>query len=306
MSTIKPDITAEMALPLLQEIFRKPVEDLQPLLGGNVAQTFSFSVADQDAVRHYVIRFNAAMPVNFEKEAYVYNRFASREVPIPRVVKLGRLGDTCYAVTETAPGRNLVQIPRSEYMALIPGQMAVLDAIHRIPVGDRPGYGIFDGDGVGLSPTWRAHREDVRNEEPDGDFYGRWHSLFNTTFLEQKVFDRLFNTMQNIGCCPDERYLVHGNYGNVLVEDRADPVVLYRMDARYGGFLYDVAWLDFRLPADDYAGRFQAHYAEKGMNVPSYAERVLCYRCRIAMDAMKFYAKGGDQAAYEFAKGRIL
>jgi hygromycin-B 4-O-kinase len=300
-----------MVLPLLQGYFQGPVEDLQPLSGGNVAQTFSFSVAgNKDAVaKDYIIRFNATMPVNFEKEAYVYEHFASSEVPVPRVVKLGKLGDIYYAITEKARGRNLLQIPRAEYLALIPRQMEVLDAIHRIPVGDKPGYGIFDGNGVGLSANWRAHLEFVRKEEPDGDFFGKWHSLFDTTFLERDVFDRLFSTMQSlISYCPEERYLVHGNYGyaNLLVQDGEISGVLDWMNARYGDFLYDVAWLDFWSPADDWKGTFQEHYAGKGTAVPDYAERVLCYQCCIAMDAMKFYAKGGDEPAYEFAKERIF
>jgi hygromycin-B 4-O-kinase len=107
--------------------------------------------------------------------------------------------------------------------------------------------------------------------------------------------------------CAEERYLVHGDYGygNVLAEGGRVTAVLDWMGARYGDFLYDVAWLDFWSPVDGWRERIEQHYRRTGQDVPHYRERVLCYEFYIAMDALKFYAKVGAKPSYDFAAGRI-
>src|SRR4051812_43540759 len=96
---IKPLVTSEMVLPLLEEYFEGPILDLQIVEGGNVAQTFSFTVgprSDVDAAhagrnntesnQEYIVSFNPTMLVNFEKQAYVEENFASPTIPVPRQV----------------------------------------------------------------------------------------------------------------------------------------------------------------------------------------------------------------------------
>ena len=171
---IKPLVTSEMVLPLLHEYFERPILNLQHVGGGNVAQTFSFTVgprSDLDAAntegnQDYIASFNPTMLLNFEKQAYVEENFASPTIPVPRQVHRGRLGEVYFAITEKAPGQNLLQIPRSEYEGLIPSQIQLLDAIHQVPLGERPGYGIFDGNGIAPWSSWRAHMETVKEEQP--------------------------------------------------------------------------------------------------------------------------------------------
>jgi hypothetical protein len=42
-----------------------------------------------------------------------------------------------------------------------------------------------------------------------------------------------------------------------------------------------------------------------GQVVASYRERVLCYQCYIALEAIKFYAKFGQKPSYHFVVERI-
>jgi hygromycin-B 4-O-kinase len=295
-----------MALAVAREFFgRRPVLDVESVADGHVARTFSFKVGGRD----YIVQFNSTMLVNFEKKAYVYENFASPHVPIPRVVHLGRLGEVHFAISEKAPGRNLLQLPRADYLALVPAQIETLDAIHQTPVGERPGYGIFDGRGVGLWPSWREHLLAISEEEEQGDFYEKWHSLFRDSFLERDLFERIYERMVQLsGYCPEDRCLVHGGYGfgNVLAEDGRITAVLDWMDARYGDFLYDVAWLDFWSPDDGWQGLFQEHYARMGREVPFYRERVSCYHCYISLDALRFNAKARDKTSYDWVRERIL
>ncbi len=315
-SPLKPLVETQSVLALLREHLDQPIRDLRPVEGGNVAQAFSFTVTLEpegdgqgERIAHeYILRFNPPMLIGFEKEAYVYERFASPLIPIPRVVFTGRHGNLNFAITEKAPGRNLLQIPRDEYMALIPELIDVLDAIHGSPVSDNRGYGIFDGSGVARWPSWRAYLESVM-DEPEGDFFSGWHSLFEDSFLDRDLFERLYGQMLQLAeHCPDERYLVHCVYGyaNVLAEDGRITAVLDWISAAYGDFLYDVAWLDFWSAADGWRERFQEHYLSQGREVPHYRERILCYQCYIALNSLKFYAKVGAKPSYDFAAGRIV
>ncbi len=305
LSGIKPAITADQVLPLLQEYLGAPIRDLAVVEGGQVAQTFSFAV---DA-RRYIVRFNAPMLVNFEKDAYVYAHFCGPRIPIPRVVHIGRLGNIPYAISERAPGRNLLEISRADYLALIPEMVAVLDAIHEIRVDDKPGYGIFDGRGAAPMPGWPAFLLSINQEEPETDFYGKWHTLFHDSFLDRDLFERLYGRMAELArYCPEERSLVHGGYGfgNVLAQDGHISAVLDWVDAKYGDFLYDVAWLDFWSPEDGWCDRFRQHYGRLGRTVPSYAERIACCQCYMALDGMRFFAKGGSRSGYDWVCKRVI
>ena len=311
--SIKPLVTTEMVLPVLREYFDRPIRNLEVIQGGNVAQAFSFSVGsgqveETGEPQDFIIRFNPPMTINFEKEAYAYDKFASPIIPIPRVIQLGRLENIFFAITEKISGRNLLQIPRPEYLALIPKLVQVLDAIHRISIGDVPGYGIFDGMGTALTSTCKEHLELIQKEEAEGDFMGRWHVLFQNSFLEKELFESYFFKMMDLSkYCPEERWLVHGDYGfgNILVQDGRVTAVLDWMDAQYGDFLYDVAWLDFWSPLDHWYEWFQQHYLRTERIVPYYKERILCWQYSITLNAMKFYAKAGSKESYQFVKDRI-
>jgi len=107
---------------------------------------------------------------------------------------------------------------------------------------------------------------------------------------------------------PEERFLVHGDYGfnNVLAEEGKITAVLDWANAQYGDFVYDIAWLDFYSPGVGYGPRFQQHYQAQNRLVPHFAERLRCYQCYISLNALRFYAKADLRQAYEWARQRIL
>lgn len=80
--------------------------------------------------------------------------------------------------------------------------------------------------------------------------------------------------------CSEERRLVHGNYGfgNVLARDGEVVAVLAWIDAKYGDFLYDVAWPDFWAEGEGTAAVVRDHYAATDVPVARFDERLRCYR----------------------------
>lgn len=306
MSSVKASVPDEQIVTLLEEYFGRPVSDLQPLEGGEIAQTLAFVVDGEE----YVIRFHAqVMGANFEKEAYIARHLAGSSVPIPAIVHVGRLGDFPYAISRKVQGQRLNTLPPPQVVALLPQLFDTLDAIHTAPMPPAAGYGLFDDRGIGMFPSWRDSLTFVREEEPDWEFYGKWHDLFDRTFLERDLFDRVYARMEGLlDACPEEHTLVHGgfDYSNVLAENGEISAVLDWIDAKYGDPLFDVAVLDFLDPERDIRARFARHAAEKGQDFPHYEERVLCYQCYLGLDGLRFFAKTEQEPGYQWARSRVL
>lgn len=307
MPGIKPVLSEEQVVALLQEHFASSIEKLAVITSGQIAQTYSFTVEGQE----YIIRFNRDnMGANFPKEAFIAARVVSPRIPIPRIVHVGRFQELHYSITAKVPGHPLDQLPPAEYARIGPEVIRTLDAIHHVDVSNwPPGYGVFDNNGVGLSTSWKDYLLAVGEEEEDWNFYGKWHALFDNTFLERDVFDSIYAQMAHLlDSCSEARYLVHGGYGfsNVIAHEGKITGVLDWLDAKYGDFVYDIAWLSFWSPEVNFGERFRQYYHKQGISVPAYNERLRCYQCYIGMDALRFFAKSNQPDAYQWARKRIF
>ncbi len=305
MSNPKPEIDMARLRALLRAELGRDVGAIAPLGGGQIAATFAVTVG----LREYVIRLTRDnLGPNLPKEAYCAAHFASPRLPIPAVAGLGRLDELHYIITERVAGVPANTVSPDTAAGLVPALLDVLDAIHAVAVADRPGFGTFDAQGVGLAPGWRESLAAIADDGPPGDFYAGWHRLFAETFLEQPFWERLYSHMRALlPACPEAHGLVHGNYGygNVLVDGGGVVAVIDWMDAKYGDPVYDVAWLHFWAPEADWAGRYQARCAAQGRAVPDFAPRLECYVCAIGLDALRFFALTGQEPAYRWARSRL-
>lgn len=306
MSSIKPDFGPDQVLPLLEQQFGKPASALTPINAGQIAQTFSFGVDEQE----FVIRFlGGHIPIDYGKEKYIYERYASPRIPIPEIVHLGTLQGVPFAISRQLPGKAHDKSSPEEYRESLASVIETLYAIHQQNVSDTSGYGVFDEQGKGLWSSWRSFVTSVRDEEPEWDFYGKWHILFDTTFLERDLFDRVYERMVRLlDYCPEERYLVHGGYGfgNLLIQDGKVSGVLDWLDARYGDFCYDIAHLDYWMRRVQFQTLYAEYAAGQGLSIPNLAERVLCHKFQIGLGALKFNAKVGNPDGYRWNREYIL
>lgn len=299
-----PAVAHADVLPVLEREFTTPILDLESLPGGNIARIFGF-VTDDVA---YVIRFNEHLAHGFANEARIIEMLAETSVPIPAMVRVGKLGKLDYAISLHAPGQTLQSLDHAGNEAVIPEMIAILDEIHRADISATTGYGDFDALGKGRSPSWRRHLLDIREDGPREGFYPPWGDLFATTLLERPMIDRLFARLTRlVGFCPEQRWLIHGDYGfdNILAENGRITAVIDWLGARFGDFIYDVAWLDLWSELD-FTDRFARHYAESRQIIPELRERVLCYQCYMAIDALRFFALSGEDDAYLWLRDRAL
>lgn len=300
----KPSVTNEQIVTLLQTHFTTRITRLQPLTSDSLTQIARFTTDGQD----YTIRFLQHMGANLDKEAYLYKRIASPHIPIPRILHMGRLDNLHYAISQYVPGQPVHTLPFEQYKQLLPALMETLHAIHQIDVSDTTRYGVISDTGTGLYPSWQRFLEMVYKEEPEWDFYGKWHILFEKTFLERDVFDSVYTKMASLfDACPEERFLVHGGFGfdHVLAFEGRITGVLGWYDSKYGDFMFDIARMDLFAPEVHFAERFQHFYEQRGVAVKHYIERLRCYQYYNGLDALRFYAKVNDYDSYQKIKQRI-
>ncbi len=305
MPYFKPQLSDAEVRTLLTERFAAPKGELRQLEGGQIAQTIAFTAQGQD----YILRLNPPSVPDFAKDAYVYRHYASPSLPIPPIYQLGMVGDLSYAISHLMPGKNMIGLPTAEIASYVPALIETLDAIHASDVSISTGYGAFDANGVAPYRSWREFMISIGDEHEPGSFYGRWHNLFDETFLEHDVWERIYAAMeQMLDYCPEQRWLLHADYafGNVLVQDGRINAVLDWANAMYGDFLFDVAWLDHVLPDHQILDRCAAYYAAQGRVIPHYRERLQCYNYLIALDSMRYYANVGKEAEYNAYRDQIL
>ncbi len=299
-------IASDALLALLSKVLGARVTQIRPIEYGQIAKAFFFQAQGQD----FVVRFTQPnMAIGLHKDLYAYTHFTSPQVPVPPVVCVDEYQGITYAITRKMPGKTLDSFSGEAFEALIPSLIVTLDNIHQIDVRSAAGFGSFDGEGVGLFKSWPDFLRLVSEEEDERWFYGKWHTLFETTFLDRGLFNSIFAEMAALlPFCPAERHLVHADYGfsNVLADSGQITAVLDWANASYGDFLFDVAWLDIGLPGLDFNGRFQHFYHINNRAIPHYHERLRCYHCYIALDSFRFYAKTGQETAYQTMRNRIL
>lgn len=306
MPDLKAAVETEQVLQVLNQHFSTPITDLAPVEGGLISRTLTFRTNGAD----YIIRFNKdnMLNSNLPKEAYLYQKLAPAGVPIPEILSTGRLGEYYYAISRKAPGKVLEQLPIKEVEQLLPQVIEIMDTIHHIDISDTTGYGGFNYQGKASARSWRDVLLKVEEEEDDKDFFGKWHHLFEDSFLERPFFDEIYQHMcQLLNFCPNERYLLYGNpsFRNLLAQDGKITAALDWVDAMYGDFVYDIAYLDFWCPELRISDRFLAYYQRQQIPVPAYAERLLCYQCYIALISLRFYAFTDNEPAYQWTRNAI-
>jgi hygromycin-B 4-O-kinase len=280
MSTPKTRVDVALVEQFLRNRFGS-VAEMSTLAGGEISQAFSF-VADGEKLVIRVCWFDRG----FRKDRIAHDHFASPALPIPEVLDLGAFGEGLYyAITPFADGGEVRDLDRDSVVVL-------LDAIHGTDVSHSTGFGEWGEDGNGTFASWA----DAVEAEAQVD-----EAVFALPFVRRSIFDRLARGVaKNLPFVPDERRLVHGDFGfdNLFAEgDRITAVTDWAM-SRYGDPLWDVAWVTSWTVDRSLADRYRAYAQAAGRHLVEFERRLTCYECRIALIALSFLAVTGREAIY--------
>ena len=297
MSTFKTKIDQELVTTFLKEKFDNTITQIEFLKGGESSQAFAF----QSKGEGFVIRVNSNEQ-NFEKDKYVAEHFASKQIPAPRIIEIGKFDEKLfYAISEKALGATVDNFSESEYQKILPEMLSILDAIHAVDIHDTTGYGKWSqNNGQGEDDSWKEAVLSVNMYVKDGN-------LFKTSFLEKDIWDTVYSEIERlVEFCPEERYLIHSDYGgdNVVSDGEKVTGVLDWASSRYGDFIYDIAWLSFWPVKNDPQKVVENIYRNKG--IQDFEERLLCYKLRIGLGSLSFYAYSEQKDKYDSIKERTL
>ncbi len=300
MKSVKPVIELKTVKTLLRDNLQIDFDNLKEIEGGLIARTYSLDMAGMPCVLQFTEHNMSQGCLN---ERFFSERFRQMGIPVRSVLHEGDYTGLHYTISVKVQGKGLSQLHWGEFMAVLPSVMDLLLRIASIDTYDTTGYGWLDVDGNGMFASWREYLCQIRDEEP-GMFYDRWHVLFDSTFLDRKVFDHYYTKMEDlIERTPSRRELVHGGFGlwNVLVKDGQIAAVLDWQDARYGDSIFDLAymidWLD-KSAQEACVNVYQESLKKLGRSEAHLEDRIKCYQYYIGIDGLRFAAKTENESFY--------
>lgn len=302
MSNHKTIIDSEAVCSFLKDNFSNTISKPDSIVGGEGSQAFSFVQNGKG----YVIRINKHHTLGFKKDEYAFLNFSKYGVPIPEIIQIGKIDSQYrYCISVRAEGETLNSMPAEYSLQLVPAIFDQLEKIHAVDVCNTTGYGKWDEDGVGGSGTWE---ERLLNVDEYVKASSEKPSLFETSFLEKEVWDKLLNRMASLfKFCPREKYLVHGDYGfgNILANEMTITGIIDWEASMYGDFLFDVAWLNFWSRKIDFVKSYKERYESRDVQISDCDERILCYMIYIGLRTLSFYAYSNQEEKYIKLKERI-
>ena len=301
MSKVKTRIEAEKVIVFLKSHFDEEISMFTFIKGGESSQAFSFDVGGES----FVIRVNRDL-LAFEKDRYSFVNFHSEFIPIPEVIKIGVFDEKYYyAISKKVEGKMLNELSDVEYEEIFPELMSILDVVHSVDISKTSGFGKWEADGAVEAQTWKEYVLAVKNYVLATE---NTPSLFETSFLEKDLWEEIYERVKGLLIyCPEERYLIHGDYGsdNVIADKGKITGVIDWAGAKYGDFLYDVAWLNFWNPQKNPMNFFKNYYKSKELS-ENFSERVMCYQLRIGLSSLSFFAYSDQEEKYQKAKEKLL
>jgi hygromycin-B 4-O-kinase len=267
-------------------------EELAPIEYGDWSSAFSFSL-DR---REYVLRVSR-IDEDFLRDAYA-QRFNSPRLPVPKMIHFGRQCENWFAISEKAPGVLLDLLSPSQMQNTIPAIIDLLDALRIADVSGSHGFGGWDVEGNGGAESWRGSLLSINRDDPE-DRIGGWRAKLEASQIDAGRFDRLFLRFASmVETCPEIRHLIHADllHFNVLIDRGRISAVLDWGCARYGDFLYELAWFTFwgdwvkPMRGIDWRSIARGYYPERGVEIPDYDRRLDAYELHIGLDSVVYCA----------------
>jgi hygromycin-B 4-O-kinase len=296
MSTVKTKIDKNIVFLYLKNNFDDSVSNLEFINGGEMSQAFSFQISKGN----FIIRVNTSSR-SFYKDQKAFEIFGNKGIPIPKIIKIGQIDDVYhFAISEKAEGKHITSLTEEEYTKTLSSLLKIMDDIHALDIKSTKGFGKWNLEGNGIHDTWKEFILAV-NEFPNKE------NLFETSFLEKDVWVEVYSKIEKLSeFCPEERFLVHGDYGNnnAVSDGKRVTGVFDWADSLYGDYLYDIAWITFWLKKTERIKEIEDYY--KAKNITNFKERLLCYKLRIGLSSLSFYAYSNQKDKYDSIKQRTL
>jgi hygromycin-B 4-O-kinase len=272
---VRPTVSPDQVVTGIRTVLPDAELEAAPSCEGMESQVFAVKAQDRD----WVVRVNPSSR-GFVKDLYAATHFASDAVPIPGVLRIGKLEEGfAFCISECLPGVTLQDTAVPVLEGLARAVDDVVAAIHQTNVGATVGLGLSDERGSGTFASWRSWLLDALAH--DAEAWGLADEKFGPELnAAREHFAGLAER------CPEYRRLIHGDWGsnNVLTNGETITGVLDWADFGYGDPLFDVAgcffwrsWLECM--------EVQARYYEERLRVNGdhVVDRIRCYQLRVGL-----------------------
>lgn len=257
-----------------------------------------------------VIRFSR-LDDDFRRDSFAYDLMP--RLPIPKIEDIGNAFGGYYAISTMMRGKPLDGLDAVGWQNTMPTLLKVLGILQETDTSKTSGFGIWNREGNGTNNSWKEYLTNIAT----GSVYNRisgWEEKLASVPEDQLVFDQAYQELLKLApYCPELRCVVHNDLlnRNVLVQDHQISAVLDWGCALYGDFVYDLAMLtmwQFYYPAMadiDIRQQAKAYFAQQGVDLSHFNQRLTCYQLHIALDSMTFNAFKGNRTNMELTKKRI-
>jgi len=258
------------------------VTALEMLVGGDWSQAFGFQFDGRDLVA----RFGAHVD-DFEKDR-VATRFSCADLPIPEVLEIGAAFDGFFCISHRVFGEMLDALDTDEMKRAIPAVLRTLDALR---LAD---FGLWAAELGAPTVSWA---EQLLSVDGENERVFGWHDALRESPTGIEPFRKGLAYLEaHVAACPEGNHLLHNDllHRNVTVVDDKITGVFDWGCAGRGDFLYELAFFTFYTPwfpamaAIDWKGEARRHYAEIGLDVPDFDERLRCYEVHIGLSGMAY------------------
>jgi hygromycin-B 4-O-kinase len=281
----KPVLADSVIQAALQERWGD-VWAFKKLAEGLDSQAYGFCHRKAD----YVARINRSGR-GFQKDAFVYRKFASPTLPIPEIVDIAQLDDGhVVCISRRAPGVRVHDLTSVEFREVMASMTEVMAAIATSDLAGTTGFGRFDANGIAPHDTWKSFLTSVADP-----LQFDWKE---TSGVDMAVVGAAIElVMAFAGRCPERRRLVHGDFGsyNLMTDRRRITAVIDWDRALFGDPLYETANLLFWR--EECLEQLILMLSAGSDGRPASKEPLLCYQLRIGLQEIYESATGETPVA---------
>ena len=258
---------------------------LKPLAGGEWSLAYAFHDGDRDLV----VRAGAYVE-DFQKDRFAM-RFASPDLPVPRVLEIGELPEGGhYAVSERVEaGSWLEDLEGAALDDALPAIGRMLAGMREADVSGTTGYGSWDVDGNAPRASWAEALVEVGDDPADRQ--PGWRARLEGSATGAGPYDDAFAALASLAqVAPDERCPIHADllHRNVIVDGPRIAGVFDWGCAMYGDGAYDLACLYFWSPW--HPGWSAVDVLELGRGIPDLDRRIVTCGVHIGLANMTYQA----------------
>jgi hygromycin-B 4-O-kinase len=291
------NIDSRQAQAFLAEHFDAAAAAVEPIGEGAWSRCFGFRRGDEELA----IRFGRYGD-DFLKDQRAY-AYATPDLPIPQVHKIGRAFDGYYAISTRVHGAVLEGLDTAHWRRVAPAVAAALEAMRTADLSATQGFGGWGAEGTAPHATWPAHLLTVGNDTPQQRTHG-WRARLASSAEGEAAFTWGFALLQQVGDDAVPRSLIHADLinRNVLAGATGLAGVFDWGCSCYGDHLYDLAWFEFWAPWHPNLDipTLRAELAQRwdavGYRPPNQTARLQACYLHIGLDHLAYNAWLGDWA----------